>query len=104
MHIAATIKTAVRRIEAEYEQTLFTKNNVAGPIFSLKNNYGWEDKHVVDQNMQGGVVVKWLDDPIDVPLQVVDSTSDASQSSPIDIHSNDVYESSNTDELDKLLK
>lgn len=43
----STIKEAKRRIEAEYEDSLFYKNSVTGAIFTLKNNYGWVDKQEV---------------------------------------------------------
>ena len=44
-----TIKRAKARIEAGYEQTLFSKNSAVGAIFTLKNNYGWVDKQEVEQ-------------------------------------------------------
>lgn len=42
-----TVARAKLRILASYEQRLFTARNVAGVIFSLKNNYGWVDKQEI---------------------------------------------------------
>ena len=44
-----TIKRAKCKIEAYVEGRLF-ENNVAGPIFNLKNNFGWKDQqaHEID--------------------------------------------------------
>ena len=44
-----TVKQAKARIEAGYEQALFSKNSAVGAIFTLKNNYGWVDKQEVEQ-------------------------------------------------------
>lgn len=40
---AETIKKAKGIVEAYFEELLLTKKNVAGVIFSLKNNFGWKD-------------------------------------------------------------
>jgi hypothetical protein len=48
-----TIKRARLRIEHEYEKKL-TGNNVAGPIFALKN-LSWKDKTEQDLNVSGGI-------------------------------------------------
>jgi len=45
-----TIKCAKDRIYAYVEERLFT-SRPTGPIFSLKNNYGWKDKHVREDNI-----------------------------------------------------
>lgn len=39
-----TIKEAKRRIECEYEDSLFDKTSTTGAIFTLKNNYQWKDQ------------------------------------------------------------
>lgn len=44
-----TVKQAKARIEAGYEQALFSKNSAVGAIFTLKNNYGWVDKQELEQ-------------------------------------------------------
>ncbi|WP_308779630.1 terminase small subunit [uncultured Clostridium sp.] len=44
-----TVKQAKARIEAGYEQALFSKNSAVGAIFTLKNNYGWVDKQEVER-------------------------------------------------------
>ncbi len=44
-----SIKRAKRRIEMEYEENLFNRSKATGAIFTLKNNYGWVDKQVVEQ-------------------------------------------------------
>lgn len=43
------VKRAKAKIEAKYEQLLFDRNTVVGAIFTLKNNFGWVDKHEVEQ-------------------------------------------------------
>ncbi len=53
-----SIKGALDKCEAFVEQTLFTAPNVTGPIFNLKNNYGWRDK--TEQDLR----VKELPKPI----------------------------------------
>lgn len=45
-----SIKRAKRRIEMEYEESLFNRSKATGAIFTLKNNYGWVDKQVVEQH------------------------------------------------------
>lgn len=45
------ILDAKRKIEAYAEQCLFTKQNPAGVIFSLKNNWGWRDKQEIETNV-----------------------------------------------------
>lgn len=45
-----TIKHIKRRIEAEYEDSLFDKSSTTGAIFTLKNNYNWVDKQEVVTN------------------------------------------------------
>lgn len=47
------IKKALMRIEANYEQNLFSRNP-AGSIFALKN-FGWKDKQEVEQS--GGLKI-----------------------------------------------
>jgi len=56
-----TIKRARLRIENEYEKKL-SGNNVAGPIFALKN-LSWKDKTEQDLNHNGGlqIVMKKVD-------------------------------------------
>ena len=49
----ATVKRAKSRVEAGIEQILFTGKNAAGPIFNLKNNFGWRDEKVIDQTVKG---------------------------------------------------
>lgn len=45
-----TIKKAKQKIESYQEEFLFSGKSVAGAIFSLKNNYAWNDKSEVDLN------------------------------------------------------
>lgn len=58
------IKIAKRRIEAEYEDSLFYKGSVTGAIFTLKNNYGWVDKQEV-VNTNNNINVTLEDDDKD---------------------------------------
>lgn len=48
-----TIKRAKLRCQAFAERHLFTGKQATGAIFSLKNNYGWEDR-VIREN-EGGL-------------------------------------------------
>lgn len=46
-----TIKNAKLKCENYAERQLFSGKNATGPIFNLKNNYGWVDKQEVDQTI-----------------------------------------------------
>lgn len=37
------------------------RKNIVGPIFALKNNFGWKDKQEVDANILGNLQFKWED-------------------------------------------
>lgn len=39
-----TIKRAKMKVEHAVEQQLMSGRNAAGPIFNLKNNFGWKDE------------------------------------------------------------
>ncbi len=54
-----TIKRAKTDIEAACEQRLCNPS-CTGTIFSLKNNYGWNDKTEVDTNISGTLTTKTL--------------------------------------------
>ena len=55
-----TIKKAKLLCENYAEQRLHQGGQVAGTIFSLKNNWGWVDKTEVDQNVKvSGLEVKF---------------------------------------------
>ena len=54
-----TIRKAKLRCENFVEEQLFTGKQVAGPIFNLKNNYGWQDKQ--ELNIPGGIEINWAD-------------------------------------------
>jgi hypothetical protein len=47
---ADTIKKAKARVEEYIEQRLYYPN-ATGCIFNLKNNFGWEDQSVVNNNV-----------------------------------------------------
>lgn len=47
-----SIRYALSRCEEYVEQTLFTSPNVTGPIFNLKNNYGWRDRSEIDARVE----------------------------------------------------
>jgi DNA-packaging protein gp3 len=61
-----TIKAAKDRIYAYTEESLFN-SKATGPIFSLKNNYGWVDKQEIDNN------VKVEHSPIEELLNSIDA-------------------------------
>lgn len=42
-----TVKRARARVEQWVEESLWSKVHPAGPIFSLKNNFGWRDEQQV---------------------------------------------------------
>lgn len=54
-----SVKRARLLVEHEYENRLVAGSNAAAPIFALKN-FGWKDKHEVDQNtnLTGGIVTR----------------------------------------------
>jgi len=45
-----SLKAAKEKCQAFVEKSLFTLPNVTGPIFNLKNNYGWKDKTEVESS------------------------------------------------------
>lgn len=47
-----SIKAARDKCQSFVEQSLFTAPNVTGPIFNLKNNYGWQDKSEVKETSE----------------------------------------------------
>lgn len=48
-----TVKRAKQKCQNYAEECLFTgKANIAGVIFNMKNNYGWVDKHEIDQTIK----------------------------------------------------
>lgn len=54
-----TIKKAKRRVEEYVECRLF-QGKATGPIFNLKNNFGWKDKKEIEHNHNG--VIEFLHD------------------------------------------
>ena len=48
-----TIKRAKLMVEFAIEQQLMQGRNAAGPIFNLKNNFGWKDERT--NNIEGGL-------------------------------------------------
>jgi hypothetical protein len=58
------IKKAKLRVEAAYEQAMFS-GNAAGPIFALKN-FGWTDKQEIDQKTEhsGSIAITWENPPV----------------------------------------
>lgn len=56
-----SIKEAKRRIEMEYEESLYNRSKATGAIFTLKNNYNWADKQeIVNTNKE--IIVDIMDD------------------------------------------
>jgi hypothetical protein len=45
--IVGAVKSARQRVEQWTEERLYGKGHPAGPIFSLKNNFGWKDTQEV---------------------------------------------------------
>lgn len=49
-----TIKNARAQIERSVEEGMLSSNGVvAGHIFNLKNNFGWQDRHEIDHTSKG---------------------------------------------------
>lgn len=46
--ISDTIKRAKKYVESCYEKALFTNGKTIGAIFTLKNNYKWQDKQEIE--------------------------------------------------------
>lgn len=55
-----TIKRAKQRCHAYAEESLFM-GNATGPIFNLKNNWGWVDKTLTDVTSKGEAIGGALD-------------------------------------------
>lgn len=53
-----TVKKAKLRCHNYAEEFLFSGKNPAGPIFNLKNNYGWVDKHDHEVAGKGGGAIE----------------------------------------------
>jgi hypothetical protein len=47
--LSKSIKRAYLRVEEATEEALYSAKQPTGAIFSLKNNFGWQDKHEVEQ-------------------------------------------------------
>lgn len=67
-----TIKKAKQKCEQYSEEQLYRTSQVAGVIFSLKNNYGWKDKLEHDHTTAG----KELPQPI-IPVHVPSNNSNS---------------------------
>lgn len=48
--IVEIIKKAYARVEFEYESFLFDRSKATGGIFTLKNNFSWADKQIIETN------------------------------------------------------
>jgi len=48
-----TVKRAKQRVEMAIEQSLMSGRNATGPIFNLKNNFGWKDTTQQDITTNG---------------------------------------------------
>jgi len=51
---SSSLLKARHRVYVYAEESLWTCKNPAGPIFNLKNNYGWQDRQDINVNMTGG--------------------------------------------------
>lgn len=56
------VKEARQRVEQWTEERLYGKGHPAGPIFSLKNNFGWKDTQTVEVNARAVVLGVQLGD------------------------------------------
>lgn len=54
---ADAIKRAKVRIEAHVEAQLMYGRQATGPLFNLKNNFGWRDQQQIDQTVKGQIVM-----------------------------------------------
>jgi hypothetical protein len=55
-----TVKRAKEKVHAFVEQRLLSGGQAAGPIFNLKNNFGWKDK--TEQEITGNIDINQLTD------------------------------------------
>lgn len=62
------IKNARLRVECEYEKRLSTAQSPTGAIFALKN-MGWKDKQEMDVRTPEGVIVRYVAQPGNEPLE-----------------------------------
>lgn len=56
------IKSAKQRVEEYTEERLFMKGHPAGPIFSLKNNFGWKDEQQVTHTHEAVYTLRSVSD------------------------------------------
>ena len=78
-----TIRQAKMRVHESIEARLYSGGQANGAIFSLKNNYGWQDKHeqVIDVNTQlGGLIATVI--PSVGPPSLRDDSQDAIEHQP----------------------
>jgi hypothetical protein len=66
-----TIKMAKQRIEAFAEESLWSAKNPAGPIFNLKNNFGWRDEHKVEHTGANGEPMQFVLNLGSPPMQQI---------------------------------
>lgn len=60
--LSNSIKKAKAKIEAEYEDALYDRGKTTGAIFTLKNNYGWQDKQEIVQTTNTAADLSGLTD------------------------------------------
>lgn len=53
-----TIKKAKDKVEQYAEEKLYSGANTTGVIFSLKNNYNWQDKQEIEATVDSNVDIK----------------------------------------------
>ena len=53
-----TIKKAKDKVESYAEERLYNGGNATGIIFSLKNNYNWQDKQEIEAKVDTSVDIK----------------------------------------------
>lgn len=74
-----TIGQAKRRVQEYAEQYLFSGKPANGAVFSLKNNWDWQDKTVVDQTNRDAK--DELDELDDQKKEVADKAKEAADAS-----------------------
>lgn len=55
-----TVKAAREKVHEQIEGLLYSGSGCTGAIFSLKNNFGWKDRHEVDVGMDADLAALML--------------------------------------------
>jgi hypothetical protein len=77
---SATVKSAKQQVEIELEKALLSGRNATGPIFNLKNNFGWKDAR--EHTHSGEIVNRHVSDLSDSDLANIATSGSTGATSP----------------------